>query len=849
MTGWFVDRLAGHGARPALLTARQTITYTELADRVTLAAERLGPSRRLVLLAATNHPEAVVQYLAALAGGHALILVDAGQPESVRRLIGAYDPDLVVAPAIVDDAPWDVEERGGEARHRLHPELALLLSTSGSTGSPKLVRLSRTNLQANAASIASYLSIGPADRAITSLPMAYSYGLSVINSHLHSGASVVLTDRSVIDPGFWELLRSSGATSFAGVPYTFDLLDRVGFADMALPSLRHVTQAGGRLDPDTVRRYAELGRRRGWELFVMYGQTEATARIAYLPPALAPARPESIGMPIPGGSLRLDPVPDGPPDGGELVYRGPNVMLGYAEGPSDLSRGREIHELHTGDFARRGTDGLYEIVGRRSEFLKIAGHRVDPHGIERIVGRLGAASCVVGTDDRLVVFTTPDAPADLAARLRTTTRLPAHAIEVATVDALPRRPNGKVDRGAIRELAASLQRARAARPRGDATAAVRDLYATTLGETVVSEDDTFSGLGGDSLSYVEITLGLEEILGRLPDRWASMPIRQLGALASPPPERPGWAARFGRWRSVEMGVALRAIAILLIVTTHIGMTAAPGGAHVLMAVAGFNFARFRLTAAGRMDRVAAQLRATARIAVPAMAWVALAMLLLGEYELRHLLLVNALVRDEPWGNLWFIELLVYIGLLMAALLAIPAVDRAERRWPFAAAMTVLGIGLLLRFDVLDLAIPYTKPVLWLFALGWAASRAQRPWQRALVLGVAGVSIPGYFDGWERNAAILLGVALLIGVPRVAVPGPLARAAGVLASASLFIYLVHWEVWPLFTGWYGLPSLGASLGAGIALWWIVFRAPRLVDGWRGRVQAWARRSGAPYRSPG
>jgi acyl-CoA synthetase (AMP-forming)/AMP-acid ligase II len=834
---WFPSTLADHGARPALLTGEGTISYAELADRVGTAADRLGRRRRLVLLAGANHPDAVVLYLAAIVGRHPLILVGADNRDALRRLVDTYDPDVVAGPSDHDDGGWEIHERTQRSRHEPHPDLALLLSTSGSTGSPKLVRLSHANLQANAESIASFLAITDADRAVTSLPMAYCYGLSVINSHLHRGASVVLTERSVIEPEFWELLRRAQATSFAGVPYTFDLLDRVGFADMALPHLRYITQAGGRLDPRRVREYAELGRRNGWELFVMYGQTEATARMTYLPPALAATRPESIGVPIPGGSLRLDPAPDAAGEAGELVYRGPNVMLGYAEGPSDLGLGPTIDELRTGDLGRRGPDGLYEIVGRRGQFLKIAGLRIDPLAVELLAERHGAVACAVGTDEQLVVFAEPDAPADLHTLIRDTIGVPGHALRVITRPTLPRLPNGKLDRTAMQELAASDGQATVTTGTRDAATALRDLYASALGRAEVTDGDSFSSLGGDSLSYVEITLGLEEILGRLPDGWSSMSLRELAALAPTAVPEPSPWSRLLRWRSVEISVALRAVAIVLIVASHIGMATAYGGAHVLMAVAGFNFARFRLTAATRSERVWSQLRAVARIAIPAMVWVALVMLLLDQYELRHLLLINAIVRDELWGNLWFIELLVYIGLAMAAAFAVPAFDRAERRSPFGVAIAVLGVGLLFRFEALDFGIPYTKPVLWLFAIGWAASRARRHWQRGLVLAITLASVPGYFDSWERNAIILLGLLLLVGVPRIAVPGALARIGGVLAGASLYIYLVHWEVWPMFDGWYGLPSLVASLVAGTALWLVASRAATFMSGIRGWGRAW------------
>jgi acyl carrier protein len=658
--------------------------------------------------------------------------------------------------------------------------------------------------------------------------MAYCYGLSIINSHLQRGASLVLTDRSVVSGGFWDLFRRTQATSFATVPYTFDLLDRVGFADLSLPQLRYVTQAGGRLAPERVRRYAEMGRRAGWKLFVMYGQTEATARMAFLPPDLAAARPETVGVAIPGGRLDIEPVSGEEPGVGELVYRGPNVMLGYAETPADLRRGRTVDALRTGDLARRGPDGLIEIVGRRGDWLKIAGLRVDPARVERHLERAGTPACVVGSDEELVIVSEGAEPAETSTAVREAFGLPSHAVRSVALPTLPRLPNGKLDRVAVRELADG-HGADPASPAIAGTAAVLALYAESLGRDDITADDSFASLGGDSLSYIEVTMGLERTLRMLPDGWETMSIGQLGALghpvqaAAPAP----WWRDVLRMRSIEMSVALRAIAIFLIVGTHIGNFIVPGGAHVLMAVAGFNFARFRLTDASREDRFRSQLRAVLRIVVPTVAWVGAVMLLTDQYELRHLFLVNALVRDELWGNLWFIELLVYILVAMAALLAIPAVDRFERRWPFGLAAAVLGAGLLLRFGVIDFGVPYTMPVLWLFAIGWAASRATYGWQRALVLAAAVLAVPGYFEMLERNLVILGGLVLLVLVPRLRVPSLLVAPMGVLASASLYIYLVHWEVFPLLVDLWAFVALGLTLAAGIVVWLVASRVPHFA----------------------
>jgi acyl-CoA synthetase (AMP-forming)/AMP-acid ligase II len=367
---------ARFGDAPAVVADGAVLSHTELADRVAERARSWGPARRLVLVEGANTLDSLVAYLAALQHGHVALVVPDGREAQREAMVAAYDPDVVCTAAARDDV------RRAQSTHDLHPELALLLSTSGTTGSPKLVRLSRDNVASNAAAIADYLGLTPADRAITALPLHYCYGLSVLHSHLVAGAGVVLTGLSVVDECFWDLFERTGATSFAGVPHTFDLLAASGFEARDLPSLRQVTQAGGRLDPDDVRRWSRVGRSRGWDLVVMYGATEATARMAYLPPDLAEDHPAAIGVAVPGGRLRLDESVDDRPGVGELVYSGPNVMLGYARTPADLALPREFTELRTGDLARQ-VDGLFEVVGRRNRYGKVFGLRLDLDAVER----------------------------------------------------------------------------------------------------------------------------------------------------------------------------------------------------------------------------------------------------------------------------------------------------------------------------------------------------------------------------------------------------------------------------------------------------------------------------------
>ncbi|MDF9278238.1 AMP-binding protein [Arthrobacter sp. EH-1B-1] len=827
----FAADLALFADRAAIVTDGETFSYRDLAERVEALADRLGPDRRLVLLAATNTLDSVVAYLAALSAGHPVILVPGDKPSAVDSLRSTFDPDVVIDSGGGNGTPR-IREIRAITSHELHPDLALLLSTSGSTGSPKLVRLSHRNLEANAAAIAEYLRIGPADRAVTTLPLSYCYGLSVLNSHLLAGASLVLTDLSVVDPCFWDLFRRTDASAFAAVPYTFELLERVGFADMDLPTLRYVTQAGGRLSPDLVRRYAELGNDRGWELFVMYGQTEATARMAYLPPALAAENPSRIGVPVPGGSFRIDPV-DGLKDG-ELVYTGPNVMLGYAETSADLAAGRTVDELRTGDLARRHPDGLYEVVGRRSRFIKVAGLRIDLGRVEQILADLGVRAACAGTDEHLVVALEGDhEPGLLHKVLAPDLGIPRGALTMYSVEQIPRLSSGKPDYQSILALADPAPEARAPSVTlKEGPHDVRVILAEQLEVPAVDDDSTFVSLGGDSLSYVATSVRLERALGTLPADWHVRSVAELVEVA----QRAAAKAPVRRRRffaAVEASIVLRAVAIIFIISTHIGLFHWEGTAHVLMAAAGYNFARFQLQGE-RWHRLRRQLTSIARIVLPSVALILLGYIITDHYSVANIFLLNALVGPQevtPEWHFWFVEVLTYLLVCVVALLALPPVARLERRFPFGFPLGLAAAGLLTRFNIVDLEVPNTAPALWLFALGWAVAKARRTAHRLLITAVALLCIPGFFYGdLAREMTLLTGMLLLVWVPRLPVPTVLQQLTVVLASASLYIYLVHWLVFPHLENLHPLVGVAASLVAGVLYWALVMRVPGLFRRW-------------------
>jgi acyl-CoA synthetase (AMP-forming)/AMP-acid ligase II len=381
-------------------------------------------------------------------------MMDAHAHASLRdELIARYRPDFVLT-ARGDQV--EVVRHDARGERPLHGELSVLLSTSGTTGSPKLVRLSHANVLANARSIAEYLELGPNERAISSLPFHYSYGLSVLNSHLFAGGSIVVSDASVMRPELWKSCSEYGCTSFAGVPYSYQILRRIGFEKFELPTLRTLTQAGGKLARPLIEHYHRLISERGGRFIVMYGQTEATARMSYVPPERALEKAGSIGIAIPGGSLRVfaeeRELPE-PLATGELVYEGPNVMLGYASSPEELALGdTQRGRLRTGDLGYRDADGFFHITGRLKRFAKVYGLRINLDEVEERARRHGPAA-VVSDDERLMIYCEFGDPAlfeSVRGELAQIFQLNVNTFSLTRVDALPLLASGKIDYDALK---------------------------------------------------------------------------------------------------------------------------------------------------------------------------------------------------------------------------------------------------------------------------------------------------------------------------------------------------------------------------------------------------------------
>ncbi|SMQ86229.1 Acyl-CoA synthetase (AMP-forming)/AMP-acid ligase II [Devosia lucknowensis] len=778
------QQLRAFGSAPCLVHDGRIFGYAELADMAEAAANALPSRPQLIALEMAATPEAIARYVGALGAGHAVMPLLTDHPELAATAVERFRPG----------ASWqrvDGEHRLAFHDHpaHIHPDLSLLLQTSGSTGQGKGVRLSASAVQANADAIAKYLRITPSDRAALVLPLHYSYGLSVLHSHLIRGASFWLADQSVLAPGFKQALNASGATSLAGVPHHFTLLESAGL-DRSLPErVNCLTVAGGAMKPDRVRHWAATMAERQGRFVVMYGQTEATARIAYLPDDLALRFPEAIGRAIPGGALSLmdekgRAVTKAGMEG-ELVYRGPNVMMGYAESAEDLGKGPELEQLLTGDLATRDADGIYRITGRRSRMSKIAGLRIGHDALEQALAQAGHDVAVWGNDKSIWIASSGalDGMTEQAARLA---GIGTQNIVLVPVPELPRLASGKVDYVALRKLEGTGPKQRDVLP----------AFAQTFAPHPVAAQDSFVSLGGDSLQHVELSLELEHRFGGVPDRWEYQSIAQLEQVP------------------LEMGtrvatpILVRALAILAVVVTHQTLWPVYGGAAAMIILLGLSVAQHRREPLVQWDPVAF-LKPTLRVLGPyvlvllgfAVAW--------GQMPWASLLLVSNFGLTAPETHLmlpylyWFIEAYMQMTLLVLILCWPAPVRQLIASRPFEAGMALLVLALLLRlvpefWPLHSGRSQFTVPwVFYLFALGWCIAFAQSARQRLILMGAAAIALSAaaymggnWYGGWIKYMSLLGVVAVLVHVPQVRMPRVLVLGAMHIARAAFMIYLLH-----------------------------------------------------------
>jgi len=458
----FYDGLDQHASNIAFISeSHPPFTYQDLVNFSDSLARYIS-GKVLVFHIGDNCLESIAGYIGFLRSRAVpLLLQESIDSAKLNHLLGVYRPQLIwlskekskliTNGSLVFNFGSYVLMELSQNCYPIFPELAQLLTTSGSTGSPMLVRQSYVNIDSNTKAIAQYLSITQTDRPITTLPMSYTYGLSIISSHLLKGCTILLTNGSVVDKEFWSFFKEHAPTTFGGVPYLYEILKKLRFLRMDLPSLRILTQAGGAMSTSLIAEYSEALKTKGVRFFVMYGQTEATARMSYFDPQLHPTKIGSVGKPIPGGSFSLvdedNQLIDAAHQVGELVYRGDNVALGYSNQIADLNQGNDFSgELKTGDLAKKDEDGFYYIVGRKKRFIKLYGHRISLDEVERMLHEYGCGDCACDGDDSVLILYLSDGANAHAVSLAISHQIGIHisAILVKVVRSVPRNSAGKI---------------------------------------------------------------------------------------------------------------------------------------------------------------------------------------------------------------------------------------------------------------------------------------------------------------------------------------------------------------------------------------------------------------------
>ena len=466
--------LESFGKRTALISPKYgVLKYLDIINYESKLKEIIK-NEALIIIISTNSFIPIITYIFAIRNNCKVMMIDSKTKiEEIKKIINIYQHDYVILPErmyketsfasnkkLLSDYDYAVIENIKLNRNinKVNKKISLLLPTSGSMGSPKFVMLSQKNITSNTKSIIQVLNIRKNDRAITTMPMSYTYMLSIINTHIDVGASIVVTEDSLISREFWDTYNQNNITSFSGVPYLFEMLKKLKFEKIFLPSLKTITQAGGKLDKNIIKAIYSICEKHDVNFIIMYGQTEATARISYLDYKHLNKKIGSIGKVIPGGKMWLEDTSEKiiakPGKKGQLIYEGPNVFLGYANNLSDLIKPKkQIKKLKTGDIASFDKDNFFYIEGRIKRIAKIFGIRFNLDEIEDRMLKLNFEIFCRDSEEKLIVyFDKKYSEKDVLMNLSSITRQNKVAFKCIKLSSIPRTNSGKVDFGKLGKI-------------------------------------------------------------------------------------------------------------------------------------------------------------------------------------------------------------------------------------------------------------------------------------------------------------------------------------------------------------------------------------------------------------
>lgn len=448
--------------------SKRKVSYGELTERCR-EFMNLSIPRSVVFILCENTCGAMTAVCACESAHIVPLVISSAMDQTLlNNLLETYTPSYLFVPGRMKERfkgkiIWDVYDyemiQMENEPYPINENLSLLMTTSGSTGSPKLVRYKYGNLEANAKNAALAFRWKDDERGLCDLPIQYTMGLNVINSHLVIGATAVLTASNLMSEEFWTTMKEAGITNFCGVPFSYEVFFRLRFERMNLPALRTLCEGGGKLTDKRFHQLAEYAHKNGKNFCASFGTTETSARMAVLPSEMALEKTGSIGKAIPQGELFLldnngNEIKEMEADG-ELGYRGPNVTMGYGICREDLLKGDEWQgEYHTGDIAHRDSDGCYYIIGRTSRFLKLYGLRVSLDRCELFIKTEFDTECVcTGTDDKMEIYITDENYKDqIIPFISKKTNLQPASFRLHVIKEIPRSDSGKIKYSALKEM-------------------------------------------------------------------------------------------------------------------------------------------------------------------------------------------------------------------------------------------------------------------------------------------------------------------------------------------------------------------------------------------------------------
>jgi len=440
------------------LNKNNSITYSE-AFKLSDSFLKYIKKRELIILIAENNIETLIGYIALMRSDSAIMIIDPTiKREDFKEILEKFSPSYIYCSKqlgkiilnsnfslIFSYQNFNLLKNTKNKKYKIHNDIKILLSTSGSLGEPKFVKLSSRNLECNTKSIITYLNLRSFDRTITTMPMSYSYGLSIINTHLFSGASIVLNNNSLISRKFWDLYKDSRPSNINGVSFFYDILLKVGFNRILNPNLNFMTQAGGKLDEKIFKKILRHSIKNNIDFFLMYGQTEASPRISFhklkkdnLNFKLAP-----IGQAIPGGKILLKNEKNitihKKNIEGEVCFKGPNIFKGYSKNYKDLGKTKSLKELKTGDIAYRDKNNILFITGRKARFIKSFGYRINLDFVEEKFANKGFKVACVGIKDKIYIFSKKK-----FLKINQIINLPKNSFEIINLKKFPLNNNDKI---------------------------------------------------------------------------------------------------------------------------------------------------------------------------------------------------------------------------------------------------------------------------------------------------------------------------------------------------------------------------------------------------------------------